>query len=89
MHPFMSLQSHGPEETVTGEKSDMEQNELLQKNAALWLHYSNISMGMNVKSTLLDNGACIARVPVSLKYPSDNHDIGMDKKERSRTEVTS
>ncbi|MDO9034656.1 MAG: hypothetical protein Q7U51_05570 [Methanoregula sp.] len=35
----------------------MGQKEILQKNAALRVHYSNLSMGINAKTVLPDNGA--------------------------------
>ena len=39
------------------QRSGMEQKEMLQKNAALRVHYSDLSMDINAKTILPDNGA--------------------------------
>jgi len=67
--------------------SDMEQKEITQKKAALWVHYSHLSMGMNGKSVIIDNGARIEGEHISLKHPPENNLAEMDKNERMNNEV--
>jgi len=44
----------------------MKEKELAQKNAALWIQYSNLSIGRSSGTELLDNGG-YAAAPVSGK----------------------
>jgi hypothetical protein len=58
--------------TVTGMEPAMELKEIHQKNAALWVHYSNLSLGMSKKCAHIDNGACMAKGDVSRVFLGDN-----------------
>ena len=50
----------------TGEEPDMNEKEIAQKNAALWIQYSSLSIGRSSGTELLDNGE-YAAAPVSGK----------------------
>ena len=53
------------------ENNLMKEKELAQKNAALWIQYSSLSIGRSSGTELLDNGG-YATVPVSGKEEPQN-----------------
>jgi hypothetical protein len=54
------------------EGSDMKYEEMTQKNAALWIQYSSLSIGRSNGTELLDNGG-YATVPVRMADGSQKH----------------
>ena len=57
----------------------MKENELAQKNAALWIQYSSLSIGRSSGTEILDNGG-YATVHVSRKHePRNPADRVIDK----------
>jgi len=57
----------------------MKENELAQKNAALWIQYSSLSIGRSSGTEILDNGG-YATVPVRMTNGSQNT-AGQEHKE--------
>ncbi|MDO9326529.1 MAG: hypothetical protein Q7T80_16385 [Methanoregula sp.] len=47
------------------EGDDPAKKEMVHKNAALWIQYSNLSLGRNSDADLLDNGG-VATVPAGM-----------------------
>ncbi len=63
----------------------MKEKELAQKNAALWIQYSSLSIGRSSGTEILNNGG-YATVPVIMANGSQNT-AGQEHKERVRGDI--